>query len=68
MNSQEFLAKLIDKKIKNGSIFNIKQGENFFGQIGVIRDTIVNLERKDLPVDMLTGDYFFEKVIEEGEE
>lgn len=68
MDSQEFLSKLTSKKIKNGSIFNIKQGEKILGQVGVIRDTVVNLERKDLPVDILTGNYFFEEVIEEGEE
>lgn len=66
MNSQEFSQKVFDKKIKNGTIFNLKQGNKVLGQVGVIRDTIVNLEGKDLPTDMLIGDYYFEEV--EGEE
>ena len=67
MNCQEFTQKVHEQLIANGTIFNVLDGEEKIGQVGVIRTTIVYLEfnNSEIPNDILTGNYLFEMI--EGE-
>lgn len=67
MKTQEFIKKVNEKSIKNGTIFDVLKNNTKIGQVGVIRGTIVYFEFVDneIPVDLLIGDYIFNETDEE---
>ena len=66
MNTKEFVAKVNNKEIKNGSKFYVYDSSNvLIGAIGVIDTTVVYLDIKEVPVDLFTGDYNFDLIEEE---
>lgn len=67
MKTQEFIKKVNEKSIKNGTIFDVLKNNKKIGQVGVIRGTIVYFEFVDneIPVDLLIGDYIFNETDEE---
>lgn len=66
MNTKEFVAKVNNKEIKNGSKFYVYDSSNaLIGTIGVIDTTVVYLDMKEVPVDLFTGDYNFDLIEEE---
>ena len=66
MNTKEFVAKVNNKEIKNGSKFYVYDSSNtLIGTVGIIDTTVVYLDMKEVPVDLFTGDYNFDLIEEE---
>ncbi|MEG0282938.1 MAG: hypothetical protein RR662_07165 [Clostridia bacterium] len=66
MDKAEILKNIIDKKIKNGTIFNVLENGKSIGRIGVIESTITYLNFKQIPEDVLTNDKYVFEEIKEG--
>lgn len=62
MNSIQFACEIKEKKIKNGTKFEVYRKREKIGTVGVIDSMVVYLDMKDIPQDLLIGDYIFKRI------
>ena len=68
MKSTDYITKVNNKEIKNGTKFNVYKKKKKIGVVGVIDTTVVYLDMATIPVDLYTENYIFEEIGEKKNE